>query len=913
MQPRKSPAWMIAMILFAGAGLAGALDIPIDNFEDGIERWSGHGRYVNQLFADTEEPAEGLQSFRFQHVQAADGWGNIHYTTDSLNLSSMGYMTLWAKGPKGMGLRFIAKNDDEWSTGTASRTHVYFNRQNEWEFFQIPMPSWEQENWWWGVVGPVDWTRVTALFIECVTGEQDATFWVDDIRFSDTKTPMIGDFIVDDFEIGMTGWVGHGRYGGNVFLATGDGADGTNQSLRVAHLPEADTWGHVHRQLTSTDMSALTHLGIWAKGPVGQSLMLLVKNDGEWDRTTASYVNIQFSADHEWEYFEIKKPEWRQHTGWWGLDGPVDWERITGFWLEPTNAGLLADYFVDEIRFFFKADMLEILPPRNAVIPYLETPLDAISISFTTDVWSMPPDVLTVGGSPATSVTGEGAGPYVFTGFDAPVQPGLITVEIAADLIESRIGVFLPGAVWTYDLVERKTAQAFRTTAAVTIDGVLDDGWPQTPAGVINDAGPVGPENISGDIYVMHDDVYVYVAVVVTDDYLMPVKVDVPWYQNDCIEVFFDGDHSRDTLGFEGLRDSETGGQYGTIWDGTNYAETFLPGGTNNNTFGPGDEDWFAATLPVSDTQWVFEMRIRKSALGSPADDTVVGFDVQLQDYDEEGKTGEFWWCNMLKTNQAWNDEATWGDLWLLSALIGETPTPTPSSTPVTPSPTPSGTPATPATPTPTPSDLPDSDGDGKPDVCEFADPGPPSTGQTSIFVSDSDGDGLLDGQEDPGDCETILTETLAMTDPRNPDTDGDGILDGFEVLLLGTDPLDPDDPADRTDTSGDGMPDYYAIELDLDPENPDSDGDGFTDAYELLMGSDPLSNESMPLLGDVDGSGGTNNIDAVRLMNYLLGNVEAPERLDRADVRADAQINNVDAVILINWLLGAVPFIPVY
>ena len=198
-------------------------------------------------------------------------------------------------------------------------------------------------------------------------------------------------------------------------------------------------------------------------------------------------------------------------------------------------------------------------------------------------------------------------------------------------------------------------------------------------------------------------------------------------------------------------------------------------------------------------------------------------------------------------------------------------------------------------------------DNDGKPDDCETDAPGAASTGLTSIFLPDSDADGLLDGQEDPGDCEGITTTTLAMTNPRRADTDGDGILDGVEVLLLGSDPLDPASPADVVDADGDGLP----ASIDPDDSTADADNDGFTDAYELLMGSDPLDKDSKPALGDVDGSGSTNNVDAVRLFNFLLGNVAAPARLDQADVRIDAGVNNVDAVVLFNWLLGNTPFIP--
>jgi hypothetical protein len=50
--------------------------------------------------------------------------------------------------------------------------------------------------------------------------------------------------------------------------------------------------------------------------------------------------------------------------------------------------------------------------------------------------------------------------------------------------------------------------------------------------------------------------------------------------------------------------------------------------------------------------------------------------------------------------------------------------------------------------------------------------------------VPDMDGDKLLDTEEE-----------VIGTDALNPDTDGDGFDDGEEVLLMGTDPLDPLDP----------------------------------------------------------------------------------------------------------------------
>ena len=91
---------------------------------------------------------------------------------------------------------------------------------------------------------------------------------------------------------------------------------------------------------------------------------------------------------------------------------------------------------------------------------------------------------------------------------------------------------------------------------------------------------------------------------------------------------------------------------------------------------------------------------------------------------------------------------------------------------------------------------------------------------------SDTDGDGLVDGEEwiDLG------------TDPANPDTDGDGLGDGEEWIDLGTDPANPD-------TDGDGLGDGEEMNTyGTAPNNWDTDGDRIPDGYEVVLGTDPLT-----------------------------------------------------------------------
>lgn len=124
---------------------------------------------------------------------------------------------------------------------------------------------------------------------------------------------------------------------------------------------------------------------------------------------------------------------------------------------------------------------------------------------------------------------------------------------------------------------------------------------------------------------------------------------------------------------------------------------------------------------------------------------------------------------------------------------------------------------------------------------------------------------GIYDvGVDSDGDCLPDSLELLLGTDPNNPDSDGDGILDGEEdfdgdgvsnclEVLLGFDPLNPDSdgngiPDGDEDSDNDGLTDVQEVLLGTDPNNPDTDGDGFSDADEVNNGSNPLDPASIPV-----------------------------------------------------------------
>lgn len=159
----------------------------------------------------------------------------------------------------------------------------------------------------------------------------------------------------------------------------------------------------------------------------------------------------------------------------------------------------------------------------------------------------------------------------------------------------------------------------------------------------------------------------------------------------------------------------------------------------------------------------------------------------------------------------------------------------------------------------------PDSDGDGIMDGEEV------KRYRTNPLRADSDGDGLADGDEikkyktDPirfdsdGDGISDGDEVLKHgSDPTRVDSDGDGLTDGDEYLRLRTDML-------KVDSDGDGLSDWDEVKVyRTDPVNPDTDGDGIIDGEEVSK------YKTNPLKVDTDGGGMIDGAEVIRGTNPL-------------------------------------------
>ncbi|MBI1389770.1 MAG: hypothetical protein GC154_15130 [bacterium] len=173
--------------------------------------------------------------------------------------------------------------------------------------------------------------------------------------------------------------------------------------------------------------------------------------------------------------------------------------------------------------------------------------------------------------------------------------------------------------------------------------------------------GPLDNTDIDVQIFVGYDSSYLYVAMIVVDDYIFTDTAAADsqngnTWLDDAAEVFIDGDNSnydvRDTAGSkpEGW---STGGQYVvTANNAYREAEAGNPG------FGP-NAPWYGICGVDGSGRLNYEFRISLSLLGNPKPGDIIGFDIAIDDDDDGGDT--------LENQYVWSGEthveATYGNM----------------------------------------------------------------------------------------------------------------------------------------------------------------------------------------------------------------------------------------------------------
>ena len=144
----------------------------------------------------------------------------------------------------------------------------------------------------------------------------------------------------------------------------------------------------------------------------------------------------------------------------------------------------------------------------------------------------------------------------------------------------------------------------------------------------------------------------------------------------------------------------------------------------------------------------------------------------------------------------------------------------------------------------------------------------------TDPLDADTDSDGLIDGLEG-----TLGKNRDFTTNPFNPDSDGDGLPDGLEYIL-GTNPNNPDTDSDQV-LDGEEVYKYHT-----NPFISDTDFDGISDGWELFYShSSPYSYDS-----DLDGL-----TDFQEIYMYGTNPVDEDSDNDGLTDQAEIFIHNTD------------------
>lgn len=193
------------------------------------------------------------------------------------------------------------------------------------------------------------------------------------------------------------------------------------------------------------------------------------------------------------------------------------------------------------------------------------------------------------------------------------------------------------------DLVLSRPAQiATAIYGTPVIDGKVDDIWNNVEA-ISTNTWVLGSNGATATAKMMWDDKYLYVLADVTDSNLN--KSSVNPYEQDSVEVFVDQNNDKTTY-YE-----NDDGQFRVNYDNE---QSF--GGSTNST-------GFESATSITQNGYIVEESIPFTAI-IPSDGTIIGFDVQVNDANDNGqRTGIVTWCD--PSGNSWQDTSGFGNLLL--------------------------------------------------------------------------------------------------------------------------------------------------------------------------------------------------------------------------------------------------------
>jgi hypothetical protein len=491
--------------------------------------------------------------------------------------------------------------------------------------------------------------------------------------------PLVyGDIVVDTLNEPGSQYAWSGITGNDVTAFAYDAADKpaslTGTSLRLTYAGNTSWWGAWQGEYVAPtfDLSAETTIKIWAKADqpgIHITLHLITGAMG----SVGSGGSIGSTADltTQWAQYEIPISSFAvdawYNSGTGNNTIPVTWTNIQCFQYQVGSASgsPAATVWIDHIEAVgaLGVGVATVLPAKGASVGTLPQ----ISVTFSKSVTGVDAGDLTVNGSAAAQVTGSGAGPYIFTGYAAPAA-GTANVVLASGGIVAGADVF-PGDNWTYAIEDWMLATAPLAVVPVTLDGILNpaewadgnsyyfDGTDQVRPGWIE--GTVIPaSDFSCTFTVKHDANFVYVGIRIYDDILIEDGPDSPDWRDDRMEMYFDTDNSN-TANITPPLDGPGGFQMS--YDARNYGGAYFAG---FNSW------WWARASSDSLHVMTYEFKIAKVLTSGTLTVTMVtggtyGFDLSPDDADTAGtvRDHQIWWNSM--TGNAWNNETTWGDIYL--------------------------------------------------------------------------------------------------------------------------------------------------------------------------------------------------------------------------------------------------------